>query len=162
MFTRLQNFFQDLVSHDKHGGFTPDDPRVAVAALCMQVMEADGVVRPSEAEKLRTVLKESYALNDSELAQLLEAGQQAESEAVDYYHFTNGLKRHLDEEQRKRLIGILWDIVLADGERSEIEDHVLWRISDLLGISNREMVLSRQDAVARAHASETATENSTG
>ncbi|MBP1852268.1 TerB family tellurite resistance protein [Rhizobium halophytocola] len=150
MFERLQSFFQDLVGPEKPSRFTRNDPRVAVAALCMQVMEADGVVRQSEKDKLRAALMRSYDLSDRELSELLAAGQEAESEAVDYYRFTTELKRHLDEDQRAQLIGILWDIVLADGERSEIEDHVVWRIADLLGVSNREMVLSRQDAMARA------------
>ena len=77
------------------------------------------------------------------------AGLEAESTAVDYFRFTSDLKRHLNTEQRLELIGILWDIVYADGERSEMEDHVIWRIADLLGVSSRERIQKRQEAAAR-------------
>ena len=49
---------------------------------------------------------------------------------------------------------MLWDIVYADGERSEMEDHVIWRIADLLGVSGRDRVLQRQVAAARSDAVE--------
>lgn len=155
MFDRLQSLFQSLTQKRPSAAFTPDDPRVKVAALCLQVMEADGVVHQAEKEKLRSLLKTSYGLSESDLNALLVAGKSAENEAIDYYRFTVDLKRHLNEEERRQLIAALWDLVYSDGKRSEIEDHVVWRIADLLGVSNREQILERQDAEARAGKTET-------
>ncbi|MGO4564538.1 TerB family tellurite resistance protein [Rhizobium sp. 2YAF20] len=149
MFERFQEFFQNLTTDHPKSSIAPDDPRIAVAALCIQVMEADGKVENSEKKKLRKLLKEQYGLDGRQLDALIAAGQQAESEAVDYFHFTSDLKRHLDSNQRIELIGILWDIVYADGERSEMEDHAIWRIADLLGVSGRERIMKRQEAAAR-------------
>lgn len=150
MLERLHSFFQTLTQSRERKAFAPDDPRIAVAALCFQVMEADGFVHEAERDKLRQLLKEQYGLAGAQLEELLDAGQKAESEAVDYYRFTSDLKRHLDEGQRQQLVGILWDIVYADGARSEMEDHVIWRIADLLGVSGRDRVSERRDAVSRA------------
>lgn len=150
MLERLQSFIQGLTANRQAEAFTPDDPRVAVAALCLQVMDADGVVHKAEKDKLRSLLRDSYKLDDGELNALLAAGKRAENEAIDYYRFTTDLKRHLDEDQRRQLVGALWDLVYADGHRNEIEDHVVWRIADLLGVSNRDHVHERHDAAARA------------
>jgi uncharacterized tellurite resistance protein B-like protein len=150
MFERLQEFFQNLTADQPRSDFAPDDPRIAVAALCIQVMEADGKVEESEKKKLRKLLRDQYGLDGRKLDALIAAGEEAESEAVDYFRFTSDLKRHLSNEQRLELIGILWDIVYADGERSEMEDHAIWRIADLLGISGRERIMKRQEAAARA------------
>ena len=150
MFERFQAFFQNLTADRPKSGFAPDDPRIAVAALCMQVMEADGQIKDSEKKRLRKLLKEQYALDGKQLDALMAAGLEAESTAVDYFRFTSDLKRHLNTEQRLELIGILWDIVYADGERSEMEDHAIWRIADLMGISDRERIMKRQEAAARA------------
>jgi uncharacterized tellurite resistance protein B-like protein len=148
MFERFQAFFQNLTA-DSKSGFAPNDPRITVAALCMQVMEADGSIKDSEKKRLRKLLKEQYALDGRQLDALMAAGLEAENSAVDYYRFTSDLKRHLNAGRRGELIGILWDIVYADGERSEMEDHVIWRIADLLGVSARERILKRQEAAAR-------------
>ncbi|NBB48356.1 hypothetical protein GVN24_08760 [Rhizobium sp. CRIBSB] len=150
MLDRLQSFFQSVMQDRPKAVFAPDDPRIAVAALCLQVMEADGIVRDAEKAKLREILKEEYALEESDLDALIAAGQDAESEAVDYYRFTTELKRQLNEDERQHLVGILWDIVYADGSRSEMEDHAIWRVSDLLGVSGRERIVQRQEAAERA------------
>ncbi|MDH4415273.1 MAG: TerB family tellurite resistance protein [Rhizobium sp.] len=150
MFDRLQAFFQSVTQDRPKAVFAPDDPRIAVAALCLQVMEADGIVRDAETEKLRQILREQYELDDTTLNALIAAGQDAENEAVDYYRFTTELKRQLSEEQRQQLVGVLWDIVYADGTRSEMEDHAIWRVADLLGVSGRERIVQRQEAAERA------------
>ncbi|QEE45599.1 hypothetical protein FVA81_13700 [Rhizobium sp. WL3] len=150
MLDRLQAFFQTVMQDRPKAVFAPDDPRIAVAALCLQVMEADGIVRDAEREKLREILKDQYGLDEANLDALIAAGQDAENQAVDYYRFTTELKRQLDEEQRQQLVGLLWDIVYADGTRSEMEDHAIWRVADLLGVSGRERIVQRQEAAERA------------
>jgi uncharacterized tellurite resistance protein B-like protein len=147
---RFQDFFKGLAASSREQSFEEGDPRLAVAALCVQVMEADGVVRESEQEQLRALLSEHYGMEGSELDALIRAGREAGSEAVDYFRFTSELKRHLDDHQRRELVGLLWDMVYADGERSEMEDHALWRISELLGVSPRERIEERQKAAMRA------------
>ncbi len=149
MLSKIQSFLQNLVGEDTDE-FSPDDLRVAVAALCFQVMEADGTVSRMERDRLREILQDYYDLDAGKLDALLAAGLEAGKEAVDYYRFTTDIRRHLDEDQRVELIGILWDIVYADGERSEMEDHVIWRVADLLGVSVRDRVLQRQQAATRS------------
>nr|WP_316656747.1 TerB family tellurite resistance protein [uncultured Gellertiella sp.] len=150
MLERFQEFLKSLGGMSSGKGFDADDPRLAVAALCIQVMEADGVVLESEQKQLKAILSDHYGLEGGELQALIEAGREAGNEAVDYYRFTSELKRHLDETQRRELIGLLWDMVYADGERSEMEDHALWRIADLLGVSGRDRIEERQKAARRA------------
>ena len=50
----------------------------------------------------------------------------------------------LDEEGRAKIIEMMWEIVYADGERDELEDNLLWRAADLLGVSPRERIELRQ------------------
>lgn len=150
MFERLQTFFQTLAQQRESNALAPDDPRITVAALCFQIMEADGLIHDRERSKLEEILTEKYALDRPSLQKLMVAGQAAENEAVDYYRFTADLKRQLDTEQRLNLVGILWDIVYADGDRSEMEDHAIWRVAELLGISQRDSVHLRQEAAERA------------
>ncbi|MDW9596399.1 hypothetical protein GOA63_30130 [Sinorhizobium meliloti] len=146
MFERFRAFLEGMTGSAR---IEAGDPRVAVIGLCFQVMEADGAVRSSERRKMRKLIKEHYKLDDAALNALVAAGESAESEAIDFYQFTSDIKRHLPEEQRIELVGMLWEIVYADGARSEMEDHVIWRIADLLGVSGRDRVLKRQEAAAK-------------
>ncbi|MCO5733568.1 TerB family tellurite resistance protein [Rhizobium sp. SSA_523] len=150
MFDRILDFFHDITGDRPTDMFAPDDPRVAFVALCFQVMEADGRVSEDEKARLHDLLRHRYALDKAHLASLIETGRTAGSEAVDYYRFTSDLKRHLDPDECVALVGVLWDLVYADGERSEMEDHVIWRIANLLGVSARDRVLERQKVAIRA------------
>ena len=44
---------------------------------------------------------------------------------------------------------MLWQIVLADGVLHEIEDSVVWRIAELLGVETRERIRLRQKVEAK-------------
>ena len=72
--------------------------------------------------------------------------------SIDLYHFTSLLGRKLDEDGRRRVIEMMWEIVYADGRVSEFEDNLIWRAADLLGVSTRERVELRQRvAASRGH-----------
>ncbi|BCH57941.1 hypothetical protein RvVAR0630_05650 [Agrobacterium vitis] len=150
MLERLNTFFQSFIAGEQDNEFDGNDTRVLIVALCFQVMEADGTISAAERKSLKKSIKDHYDLDRSKIDALLEAGQQAESEAVDYYRFTSELKRRLNENQRLELVSVLWDIVYADGMRNEMEDHILWRVADLLGVSDRDRILARQKAAERA------------
>jgi uncharacterized tellurite resistance protein B-like protein len=148
MFDRFRTFLDSLTGSGP-SAIQPGDPRIAIVALCFQVMEADGHVHEKERKKARAMIRDHYKLDDAALNALITAGETAESEAIDYFRFTSDIKRHFSEEQRIDLIGMLWEIVYADGRRSEMEDHVIWRIADLLGVSGRDRIIKRQEVAAK-------------
>ena len=99
---------------------------------------------PSERDKLHTVLKQRFELDDASTDELIEKATAAEHESVDLYHFTHILNRALNEGGRARIIEMMWQIVYADGRRDELEDNLLWRAADLLGVSPGERIALRR------------------
>lgn len=150
MFDRFLTFLDSFSSeHDVTGEFTETNPKVAVMALCLQIIDADGLVLESEKHALKSVIQHHYGLDEAQYKKLLTAGENAERASVDYYKFTSILKKVMTEEQEAELIGILWEIVYADGERSELEDNIVWRVAELLGVPSRVRIMKRQEVVAR-------------
>ncbi len=152
MFERVIAFLRELPAGASGGGRPQrdDDPRVAAAALLYHVMDADGVRQDAEWERMKQVLSESYGISGEALDSLVEAGAEADQDAVDLYAFTSVLKRHLDEPARIEFIRIMWEVVFADGELHELEDHTLWRIAELIGVDRRDRIASRQEAKRHA------------
>ena len=152
MFDRIIAFLKELPAGEagkgKPGG--SDDPRVAAAALMYHVMDADGVRHDAEWERMKEALAEAYGLTGEALDRLVAAGGEADGAAVDLYSFTSVLKRHLDEQARIEFVGLLWEVVFADGELHELEDHTLWRIAELIGVERRDRIHARQKAQAEA------------
>jgi uncharacterized tellurite resistance protein B-like protein len=153
MFESFKNFVSEFVDGGKHPSqFADDDYRLAAAALLVHAGAIDGEMSESEQSKLRTVIKQRFNLDDAATAELIEKATAAEHQAVDLYHFTHLLNRALDEEGRARVIEMMWEIVYADGQRDELEDNLLWRAADLLGVSPRERIELRQRIAQKAAA----------
>ena len=145
MFERLISFLGELPGQrPEMGKFGPDDPRVAAAALMFHVMDADGVRRDDETARLRNILSRTYDMSGRDLDELMQAGEDADQEAIDLYAFTSVLKRHLDHAARAEFIKIMWQIVYADGELHELEDNIVWRVAELIGIEQRERIALKQ------------------
>jgi uncharacterized tellurite resistance protein B-like protein len=154
MLESLRNLISDLTGGDKHPArFQENDYRLAAAALMIHASTIDGTANVAEQDKLRAVLKSRFALDDAATDELIESATQAEHEAVDLYHFTSLINRTLDEDGRRGIVEMMWEIVFADGRVSEFEDNLMWRAADLLGVSSRERIaLRRRIAGERADA----------
>jgi uncharacterized tellurite resistance protein B-like protein len=145
MFETFKSFISDFVDGEKHPSqFADNDYRLAAAALLVHAAAIDGDMSPRERDKLHSVIKQRFALSDETTDELIAKATAAEQESVDLYHFTSLLNRSLDEPGRARVIEMMWEIVFADGQRDELEDNLLWRAADLLGVSPRERIELRR------------------
>jgi uncharacterized tellurite resistance protein B-like protein len=150
MLDRLMTFLNTLEARGAARiAASGDDPRIVVAALMFHVMDADGDRHTAEIEALRDLLRSTYALDETELASITQAGESADRDAVDLYSFTSVLNRHLSSDQKHRLVELLWEIVYADGHYHELEDSVVWRIAELIHVERRERIALRQRVEAR-------------
>ena len=145
MFESFKNFIAEFVDGEKHPDkFAEDDYRLAAAAMLVHAAAIDGEMSQSERDKLHAVIKQRFALDDATTDELITKATAAEHEAVDLYHFTHQLNRALDDDGRAKVVEMMWEIVYADGRRDELEDNLLWRAADLLGVSQQERIELRR------------------
>lgn len=145
----LKDFLSDVGLGEKPASrFDDNDYRLAAAALLIHVMTIDGKETGAEQNKLHELLKRQFDLDDGATAELIDVATAADREAVDLYGFTSLLNRSLDEDARRRIVQMMWEMVYADGNMNEFEDNVVWRASDLLGISQRDRVELRREVAS--------------
>ena len=131
--------------------YEDNDCRLATAALLIRAATIDDAMSDARRDKLRAVLKSHFGLNDAATAGLIEKGAEADREAVDLYHFTRRISASLDDEGRRRIVEMMWEIIYADGAVSGSEDNIVWRVADLLAVSSRQRIeLRRRVAAERA------------
>jgi uncharacterized tellurite resistance protein B-like protein len=127
----------------------PDSVVVAIVALALHVIQADGIIRDVENDVLETAIRSYFNLSKGEFEAMLKAAKREEEDAVDLFRFTSRINRALDQHQKAEFIAMLWQIVHADNDRNELEDHLVWRIAELIGVSDRDRVVLRQEAEDR-------------
>jgi uncharacterized tellurite resistance protein B-like protein len=145
MFQAFKDFVSELTGGQKDPSrFEEGDYRLAAAALLVHVGMIDGGMSDAERAKLHTVIKRCFDLDDAAAEELIVQATAAEQEAIDLYRFTSLLNRSLDEEGRRRMVEMMWQVVYADRQVTEFEDNLIWRAADLLGVSSRERIALRE------------------
>ena len=61
---------------------------------------------------------------------------------MDFYKFTSSLSS-LDSDDRLEIIRMMWTVVFADKDNHELEDNMVWRIAELIGVSSRDRTILR-------------------
>ena len=156
MFQAFRKFLSDVSEGGKHPSrFEANDYRLAAAALLVHAVMIDGTMSDVERDKLHAVIKRRFGLDEAATDELVLEATEAEHEAVDLYHFTSLINRSLDEGGRRRVVEMMWEMVYADGRVTELEDNLLWRAADLLGISSRDRIELRHRVAANPGTGET-------
>lgn len=151
MLDGLRQFIADIVAPQAQDrAFGESDYRLAATALLIHVVSLDGQPTAAEQSKLHNLIESHFKLDRGTADRLIADATQVEGEAVDLYHFTSVIMRSLDEEGRKRIAQMMWELVYADGQVTEFEDNVVWRASDLLGISQRDRIDLKHAVAERA------------
>jgi uncharacterized tellurite resistance protein B-like protein len=117
-------------------------PRLAVAAVLVHLAAVDGAMKPEERAAVKAALQDHYGLNESEVERLIAEALKHDETAVDFYRFTSALSA-LDEEERIEIVRMMWQVVFADKRNHELEDNMVWRIAELIGVSARQRTMLR-------------------
>ena len=124
--------------------FETGNCQLATAALLIRVATVDGEMSEARLARLHAVLKSSFALDDVATARLVDAAAVADRGAIDLYHFTRQLNDALDDEGRRRVIRMMWEVILVDRTVNEFANNIVWRVADLLGVPSRQRIALRQ------------------
>ncbi len=147
MLSALRNFINELAGEaDAPKPFEAADYQLAAAALLVHIASIDGEFDDREKARIRQLVEARFGLAGEEAAELIDSARASERDAVDLYRFTSVLKRRLDEDGRRQIVGMLWDMAHADGAVHEFEENVVWRVAELLGVSTRDRVELRREA----------------
>jgi len=150
MLDGLRQFIVEMVSsQDQDRSFSETDYRLAATALLIHVISLDGEPSEPERRKLHGLIESHFGLDRGTAERLIALATQAEGDAVDLFHFTSVIDRSVNQEGRKRIVEMMWELVYADGKVTEFEDNVVWRASDLLGVSARDRLGLKQIVASR-------------
>ena len=125
--------------------------RMATAVLMIDVARADHVFEDSEFDRVLKLIQIHFDLSPERAAELLNSADEKAEDLVSLHDFTQLLHHNLDEQEKARVIGLLWEIAYADGQLDKYEDSLVLKISDLLHVSRGRVMRLKHDAQAALH-----------
>ncbi len=144
MFDAIRNLFDEMRGGAPAREFAADDYRIAAAALLVHLGHADGELDAAERRYLQRIAQESFGLDPQAARRLVAHAEQAERQSIDLYQFTSVLKRALDEDGRRTIVELLWQMAYSDGDAHEFEENLVWRVAELLGVSSSDRLALRR------------------
>ena len=136
MFDNLKTFF------DKKTDLTEisfDSEKIAVVALLISTAKYDGNFDESERLEIHNLIKNYFSLSIESTNDLFKAAEKIENEANDLQQFTRSLNKLLNEEEKLKIVELIWKIVMADGIIDNYEENLVRRLSGLLYLQDKDI-----------------------
>ena len=136
MFDNLKTFF------DKKTDLTEisfDSEKMAVVALLISTAKYDGNFDESERLEIHNLIKNYFSLSSESTDDLFKAAEKIENEANDLQQFTRSLNKLLNEEEKLKIVELIWKIVMADGIIDNYEENLVRRLSGLLYLQDKDI-----------------------
>lgn len=117
--------------------------QLATAALLVEVTKADFEEQVAENEATYALLKQHFDLSDEEAEALLGAGYAEAERVVSLQELTRLLHEKLSEDEKVRVIEMLWEVAYADSDLHAQEDYLVRKIADLLYVPHSQLIQAR-------------------
>jgi len=123
-----------------------DAIRLATAVLLVDVARSDHIFDADEFDQVLKLIETHFQLSPEQAAALVNAADEEAEDLVSLHEFTQLLHQNLDEQEKSRIVGLLWKVAYADGQLHRYEDSLVLRISDLLHVSRGRVMRLKHDA----------------
>ena len=108
---------------------------MATAALFVHTAVVDEEFHKKEYNKINDFLKDRFGYNDDVVQQLIIHANRTNNEIMDVDAFIDVVNRNIDHNGQKKIVELIWKIVLADGVIHPFEDNLVRRVCRRFGIS---------------------------
>jgi uncharacterized tellurite resistance protein B-like protein len=89
------------------------------------------------------LLKSHFDLSEQEAALLVEEARGEADYAASLQSFTRQLHEQLTEEEKHRIVEMLWRVALADSHLDKHEDYLARKVAGLLYVSHSDLIRIR-------------------
>lgn len=132
MLESIKNFFRTSMTPSPEAPESRTDLRLAACALLLELAHADEEFTGDERQHVESAVRRQFGLDAEQAEKLLSLAQEARSEAVDLWQFTNLIAENYSLGQKMVLAEIMWGLVYSDGELASKEDYLMRKICNLL------------------------------
>ena len=136
MFDKLKTFFDKKTEISE---FSFDSDKIAIVALLISTAKYDGNFDDSEKIEIQKLIESYFSLSSQNTDDLFKAAEKIESEANDLHQFTRSLNEVLNEEEKLKIMELIWKIVMADGIIDNYEENLVRRLSGLLYLQDKDI-----------------------
>jgi uncharacterized tellurite resistance protein B-like protein len=131
---------RSAVSGDRGTDGRLRDVHLAACAVFLEMAGIDNEFDERERQEILEIFRSEYGLSAEEIAELESAAGTALSKAKDHLGFTHVINENFSNEEKSRLVELLWRLVYADGRLDEHENYFIHKLARLLRLTHRDLI----------------------
>ncbi|HEY5604553.1 MAG TPA: TerB family tellurite resistance protein [Gammaproteobacteria bacterium] len=145
MLNAIKKFFEDHIQTPAVSTNASPQHRLQIAAvaLLLETARADFHVHDEELEAVARHAQVFFALEESETAELVKLAEQEAQNATCYYEFTSLINKGFSQEDKIKMIELMWRIAYADKELEKYEEALVRKIADLLYVPHAAFIAAK-------------------
>jgi uncharacterized tellurite resistance protein B-like protein len=124
----------------------PSRVQLAACALLLELAHADGEFSPQERQHIERTLVRHFGVDETTGAELLRLAQAERAQALDHFQFTRLIAAEYDLGQKMVLAEVMWGVILADGQLSNHETHLVRKLASLMQLDPAYLAQARRSA----------------
>jgi uncharacterized tellurite resistance protein B-like protein len=113
---------------------------LAACAVFLEVARIDNEFDERERQHILRVFEDEYGLSSEDVVELGKASEAELARSLDLWTFTNVINEHYSDDEKARLVELLWRVVYADGKMDEHENYFMHKLSRLLRLTHRDLI----------------------
>ena len=118
----------------------PRDVHLAACAVFLEMARIDNEFDEREQEHILNVFHNEYGLPAEDVVELKKASWDELRKASGHWTFTNVINQNYSNEEKSRLVELLWQLVYADGRMDEHENYFMHKLAKLLRLTHRDLI----------------------
>jgi uncharacterized tellurite resistance protein B-like protein len=122
---------------------TNTDIRIATCALFLELASIDNEFSDEERHEMLAILQKEYGLSETHAVELAEAAVEELKGSIDVWQFTNQINENYSQDEKMRVVELLWRLVYADGKLDAHEDYLMHKLGKLLRLQHRQLIAAK-------------------
>jgi len=146
MLDKIKRFFDEKLLPSDRNDYSDNNARslqFAMAALLLELSRADFDADDQERDLIMSLLRDTFALDEADLLELLELAGAASDEANDVFQFTQLVNQHYSHDDKIHLVEQLWRVAFADGRLDKYEEQFIRKLSGLLHVAHSDFIKAK-------------------
>jgi len=117
--------------------------QLATCILFIELANADNQISPEEMEKIFSIMKKSFSLDEEEIKELIELADERMKIDDSIYEYTTIISRNFSNSEKYELLKNLWHLVFTDRSMDKYEEHTVKKIGMLINVDYRDIISSK-------------------
>ena len=118
---------------------------LAICILMIEVSRSDDNYDDVEKEKILSILKSKYELDETQLEIIMKIANQKNEDMISLYEWTTIINNTYQYDERVKILKSLWEVAHADNVIDKYEDYTIRKIADLIYVKHSDFIKTKHE-----------------